>query len=191
MENLVKVERTTLTMKETVDYLGISYWLVNQLVRRREIPCARVGGRVLFRVQALDEYLKEKEEKHNICELVNTEKTDEIIGEFEYADYMVAQCWIKEIELKKINSLYNMCLKKIDLERYTYIEQEIIKIAMQYITGKKEPSIFDKFISNIDDEILKNVIKNIKNKTRDEVNCVVESLAKSLSMEYFRKCRKM
>lgn len=63
MENLAKVERTTLTMKETAEYLGISYWLVNQLVRRREIPCARVGGRVLFRVQALDEYLKEKEDK--------------------------------------------------------------------------------------------------------------------------------
>ena len=63
MENLAKVERTTLTMRETAEYLGISYWLVNQLVRRREIPCARGGGRVLFRVQALDEYLKEKEEK--------------------------------------------------------------------------------------------------------------------------------
>lgn len=63
MENIAKVERTTLTMRETAEYLGISYWLVNQLVRRREIPCARVGGRVLFRVQALDEYLKEKEEK--------------------------------------------------------------------------------------------------------------------------------
>ena len=63
MQNLAKVERTTLTMRETAEYLGISYWLVNQLVRRREIPCARVGGRVLFRVQALDEYLKEKEEK--------------------------------------------------------------------------------------------------------------------------------
>ena len=49
-------------MKETAEYLGISYWLVNQLVRRKQIPCARVGGRVLFRVQALDEYLKEKEE---------------------------------------------------------------------------------------------------------------------------------
>lgn len=63
MENPAKVERTTLTMRETAEYLGISYWLVNQLVRRREIPCARVGGRVLFRVQALDEYLKEKEVK--------------------------------------------------------------------------------------------------------------------------------
>ena len=68
MENLAKVERTTLTMRETAEYLGISYWLVNQLVRRREIPCARVGGRVLFRVQALDEYLKEKEEKSFKCQ---------------------------------------------------------------------------------------------------------------------------
>ena len=62
MGDLAKVVRTTLTMKETAKYLGISYWLVNQLVRRKQIPCARVGGRVLFRVQALDEYLKEKEE---------------------------------------------------------------------------------------------------------------------------------
>ena len=62
MNELPKVERTTLTMKETAQYLGISYWLVNQLVRRKQIPCARVGGRVLFRVQALNEYLKEKEE---------------------------------------------------------------------------------------------------------------------------------
>ena len=62
MNELPKVEKTTLTMKETAEYLGISYWLVNQLVRRKQIPCARVGGRVLFRVQALNEYLKEKEE---------------------------------------------------------------------------------------------------------------------------------
>lgn len=62
MNELSKVERTTLTMKETAEYLGVSYWLVNQLVRRKQIPCARVGGRVLFRVKALDEYLSEKEE---------------------------------------------------------------------------------------------------------------------------------
>ena len=63
MENLPKVKRTTLTLRETAEYLGISYWLVNQLVRRKQIPCARVGGRVLFRVQALDEYLKNKEQE--------------------------------------------------------------------------------------------------------------------------------
>jgi len=176
MENLAKVERTTLIMKETAEYLGISYWLVDQLVRRREIPCARVGGRVLFRVQALDEYLKEKEE---------------IIGEFNYADYMVAKYWLEEIELKKINILYNRCLKKIDFNKYTNIEKDIIKIALQYITGKKEPSTFDKDINNIDNEILSNVIKDIKSKTRNEINSVIESLVTELPIKCFRKCRKM
>ena len=67
MNELPKVERTTLTMKETAEYLGVSYWLVNQLVRRKQIPCARVGGRVLFRVKALDEYLSAKEENSLNC----------------------------------------------------------------------------------------------------------------------------
>jgi len=58
---LEKVTRTTLTMKETSEYLGVSYWLVTQLVRRKQIPCSRVGGKVLFRKEALDKYLNEKE----------------------------------------------------------------------------------------------------------------------------------
>ena len=58
---LEKVTRTTLTMKETAEYLGVSYWLVTQLVRRKQMPCSRVGGKVLFRKEALDKYLNEKE----------------------------------------------------------------------------------------------------------------------------------
>ena len=60
---LQKVQRTTLTMKEAAEYLGISYWLINQLVRRKEIPCLKVGGKFLFRVQVLDEYLSSKEQE--------------------------------------------------------------------------------------------------------------------------------
>lgn len=60
---LQKVQRTTLTMKEAAKYLGISYWLINQLVRRKEIPCSKVGGKFLFRVQVLDEYLSSKEQE--------------------------------------------------------------------------------------------------------------------------------
>ena len=59
----MEIQRTTLTMKETAEYLGISYWLVNQLVRRKEIPYSKVGGKYLFRVQALDEYLTSKEKQ--------------------------------------------------------------------------------------------------------------------------------
>lgn len=58
-----KVQRTTLTMKEAAEYLGVSYWLINQLVRRKEIPCSKVGGKFLFRVQVLDEYLSSKEQE--------------------------------------------------------------------------------------------------------------------------------
>lgn len=50
-------------MKEAADYLGISYWLANQLVRRKQIPCSKVGGKYLFRIQALDEYLYKKEKE--------------------------------------------------------------------------------------------------------------------------------
>ena len=60
---LQKVQRSTLTMKEVAEYLGISYWLINQLVRRKEIPCSKVGGKFLFRVQVLDEYLSSKEQE--------------------------------------------------------------------------------------------------------------------------------
>ena len=60
---LQKVQRTTLTMKEAAEYLGISYWLINQLVRRKEIPCSKVGGKFLFRIQVLDEYLRNKEQQ--------------------------------------------------------------------------------------------------------------------------------
>ena len=60
---LQKVQRTTLIMKEAAEYLGISYWLINQLVRGKQIPCSKVGGKFLFRVQALEEYLNRKEKE--------------------------------------------------------------------------------------------------------------------------------
>ena len=60
---LQKIQRTTLTMKEAAEYLGVSYWLINQLVRKKQIPCSKFGGKYLFRVQALDEYLKNMEQK--------------------------------------------------------------------------------------------------------------------------------
>ncbi|MCL2859349.1 MAG: helix-turn-helix domain-containing protein [Oscillospiraceae bacterium] len=57
------VQRTTLTMKETANYLGISYWLATQLVKRKKLPCSKVGGKILFRKEALDEYLTNQEQE--------------------------------------------------------------------------------------------------------------------------------
>ncbi len=61
LENYQKIERTTLTMEEVDKYLGISYWLVCQLVKRKEIHHFRMGGRVLFRKKDIDEYMEEQE----------------------------------------------------------------------------------------------------------------------------------
>ena len=56
-----QIQKTTLTMKEASEYLGISYWLINQLVKRKQIPFSKVGWKFLFRIKALDDYLSEKE----------------------------------------------------------------------------------------------------------------------------------
>ena len=61
LENYQKVERTTLTMEEVAEYLGISYWLVVQLVRKNELPHFRVGGRILFRKKVIDNFMEEQE----------------------------------------------------------------------------------------------------------------------------------
>ena len=58
---ITQIQKTTLTMKEASEYLGISYWLINQLVKRKQIPFSKVGGKFLFRIKALDDYLNEKE----------------------------------------------------------------------------------------------------------------------------------
>lgn len=58
-----QIKRTTLTMKEAAEYLGISYWLINQLVRKKQIPYCKVGGKYLFRVNALNEYLSNMEQQ--------------------------------------------------------------------------------------------------------------------------------
>lgn len=61
LENYQKVERTTLTMEEVAEYLGISYCLVGQLVRKNELPHFRVGGRILFRKKVIDNFMEEQE----------------------------------------------------------------------------------------------------------------------------------
>ena len=72
---LQKVQRTTLTMKEAAEYLGISYWLINQLVRKKQIPCSKVGGKFLFRVTRISKLLilKEREERR-LCMKYNGSK---------------------------------------------------------------------------------------------------------------------
>lgn len=57
------ITRTTLTAYEAAQYLGISYWLVTQLVKRRQLPCIRMGNRLLFRIETLNQYLEQLEQE--------------------------------------------------------------------------------------------------------------------------------
>ena len=61
LEGYEKIERTTLTIEETAKYLGVSYWLVGQMIRRNEIPHFRVGGRIVFRKKSIDDYMEQQE----------------------------------------------------------------------------------------------------------------------------------
>ena len=58
-----EVRKITLSMKKAADYLGVSYWLVSELARRKEIPFSKLGGKYLFRTQSLNEYLAKKEQE--------------------------------------------------------------------------------------------------------------------------------
>ena len=74
--SLTSVYRTTLTAKEAAEYLGVSYWFITQLVKRRQIPCIRLGNRLLFRVQTLQEHMQQQE----INSIRVLEEPDERIG---------------------------------------------------------------------------------------------------------------
>lgn len=58
-----QISPVTFSAAEAAKYLGISGWLVLELVKRREIPAIRAGRRVLFRKETLDSWMQEQEEK--------------------------------------------------------------------------------------------------------------------------------
>lgn len=59
--NMGGPSRVTLTAKEAATYLGISYWLILELVKRGELNCVKAGGRKLFRQSGLDDWMTRQE----------------------------------------------------------------------------------------------------------------------------------
>lgn len=57
IDDPVHPERPTLTVEETARLLGISRWLVQQAVRRGELPVVRIGRRILIPRIRLDALL--------------------------------------------------------------------------------------------------------------------------------------
>lgn len=56
------IQRVTFTAKEASQYLGISYWLLLELIKRGQIRAIRAGGRYLFRKGGLDAWMSRQEE---------------------------------------------------------------------------------------------------------------------------------
>lgn len=54
-------KRATLTAREAAEFLGISYWLILEMAKKRQIKHVRAGSRVLFRKETLDSWLASQE----------------------------------------------------------------------------------------------------------------------------------
>lgn len=61
------MDRTTLTVKEVADYIGVSKDLVYKLVREKEIPAVRIGRRLVFRMESIEKWMVGKETE--ICDI--------------------------------------------------------------------------------------------------------------------------
>lgn len=56
-------EAVTMKAKEAAVYVGISYWLLLELTKKRELPYIAAGGRKLFRKESLDQWMANSEEQ--------------------------------------------------------------------------------------------------------------------------------
>lgn len=54
------IKRSTLTVDEVAEYLGISSEMVRLLVREKRIVHFRIGRRILFKREAIDKWIEEK-----------------------------------------------------------------------------------------------------------------------------------
>ena len=48
--------------REAAAYLGVSYWLLLEMAKRGEVPHIRAGKLVLFRKEALDDWMRQQEQ---------------------------------------------------------------------------------------------------------------------------------
>lgn len=74
--------RRLITAKEASQYLSLSTDTVYRMASQKKLPYLKIGGRVLFDVKALDQWIekhmiKEKEWKREELKVVEKEKPDE------------------------------------------------------------------------------------------------------------------
>lgn len=55
------MKRRTLSVKEAAEYLGVSEWLIYDMVRLKQIPTIRVRTRIFFRIETLNQWMSDLE----------------------------------------------------------------------------------------------------------------------------------
>jgi excisionase family DNA binding protein len=65
------MEKATLEAKQAAQYLGCSYWTILEMAKKGQVPHIRVGKRVLFRKNVLDQWMEEQEK----LSIAKTEET--------------------------------------------------------------------------------------------------------------------
>jgi len=53
-----------LNVKQAAQYIGVSERNIWRLKANGDIPHSQIGGRIVFRIKALDQFLEEKEQIH-------------------------------------------------------------------------------------------------------------------------------
>lgn len=60
---LEPIRRSTLTVFETAEYIGVSPDKIYMMVREKQIPCFRIGSRILFKKEAIDNWISKQIEE--------------------------------------------------------------------------------------------------------------------------------
>lgn len=110
---------------------------------------------------------KEQEENNNICER-EYKKIKKIITvkEISSLDIIFANEFINKFELKKIDFEYKKIEKIILWNQYTSNEKDFIRVAIKYITRKKERGDFDNILKYINNDIIQKALLRLKQSER-------------------------
>nr|WP_188725097.1 helix-turn-helix domain-containing protein [Lentibacillus populi] len=57
------MKRSTLTVHEVAEYLGVSPDKIYMMVREKAIPCFRIGSRILLKKAAIDSWIEKQIEE--------------------------------------------------------------------------------------------------------------------------------
>ena len=110
---------------------------------------------------------KEQGKKHNICEREDKKSKNIItVKEISSLDVIFANEFINKFELKKIDFEYKKIEKIILWNQYTSNEKDFIRVAIKYITRKKERGNFDRILKNINNDIIQEALLQLKQSER-------------------------